>query len=123
MFTGAAACAAIAVPAAQATPIAPGATAPVIPNIAEQPCVPNVPTDSLMLHYTGAHSPACFKSFGTVGVGGNPAFNSYCAGKYSGFLWIGGTEHAFTAGIHPLHQHVSKVTITRDNNSPIRCNP
>lgn len=123
VFTGAAACAAIAAPAAQAAPLAPGATATVVPDTTGGACQGTGPTDSLVLYYTGNHGPACFAGVGSVPVGGDPEFTQYCAGVWKGYLWIGGTEHAFTAGIHNLYnQRVSRVTITGYNSHPSLCN-
>jgi hypothetical protein len=122
VFTGAAACAAVAAPAAQAAPLTTGATARVAPDTTGAACQGTGPTDSLVLYYTGNHGPACFQGTGTPAiVGGDPLFKSYCAGEYKGYLWIGGTRHDFTAGGHTLNQHVSKVSITGINSRPGLC--
>lgn len=76
------------------------------------------PTQDLVLYYTGGaatHHAACFVGINgnSAVVGGNPAFSSYCDYNNTGYLWIGGTRHAFTPGGHNLfNQHVSKVLIT-----------
>lgn len=86
------------------------------PQIVGRACPASaIATSGLALFYTAAehHGPACFSGTGTTAVGGDPAFQTYCDGVDKGFLWIGGTEHAFTPGVHNLGgQHVSKVTIT-----------
>ena len=127
VFTGAAACAIALTPAAEAAPMAPGGTAKITPATTGGNCNPSLSTTSLHLYYTPAehHSlAACFAGGGTFTIGKGKKFQFYCAGQYSGHLFIGGQARHFTAGVHSLHgASVSKVSISRNNNSPQFCPP
>ncbi len=121
VFTGVAALGAIAAPAANAAVVGPGTKA--TPNITGKSCGGFVSNyKGLILAYTAGHAPACFSGTGTTGVGGDPAFQSYCAGSAVGYLYIGGKARAFTSNVHQLGgQHVSKVDITRYTGGKTRC--
>jgi hypothetical protein len=115
VFAGAAAVA-LTPTAAYAAPMAPAAG--VTPEITGGDCYTGAPfTSSLVLYYTNSEKHpvgACFYSKGTYTLGTGKRFQWYCAGEYSGHLWINGTKRAFTEGYHHLYSvSVSKVSISK----------
>jgi len=121
VFTGAAAAVATFTPAAGAAPITP--LAPAAADAHGQTCS-SVVTSDLVLWYKGStHHPACVSGRGFVGIGdGNARFSQYCAGEYSGYLWVSGERQPFTKGIHHLYgQKVSAVSITKSNHLGSQC--
>lgn len=129
VFTGAAACAAVAVPAAQAATLAPEAVGKVTPLTTGASCGSPFghPTQDFVLYYTGnppVHHAACFVGTGGASavVGGNPAFATYCDYQNTGYVWIGGTRRNIATGTHNLGgQHVSKVLLTGTTTPAIIC--
>jgi hypothetical protein len=119
VFTGAAAAAALApAAAAYAAPVAPGATAGIAPDITGGNCFTGAPfTSSTVLYYAASENHAtgaCFASKGTYTLGTGKRFQWYCAGQYSGHLWIDGSKRAFTEGYHRLfNASVSKISISK----------
>jgi hypothetical protein len=118
VFTGAAACAAAFAPTALAAPAAPGATAKVTPDIVGGDCPTNPFSSNNLLHlyYTPSeqHSlAACFGGKGIYTIGKGKYFSYYCAGQYSGHLWVNGVKKVFTAGTHHFTGSVSKVSISK----------
>jgi len=116
VFTGAAACAGVLTPAAQAAAVAPGATTRVTPAVTVNECsklyVGSVYENTLELEYTAGHAPVCFQGSGYWPVGTNAHFRAYCADSKSGSLEIGGVWHPFTWGTHNLYgQVVSAVSV------------
>jgi hypothetical protein len=118
VFTGAAACAAVITPAAQAAPMALGPTARITPDaVTVGKCSPNVNGNynTLELVYTASehHSPVCFHGSGYWFIGSGVKFAEYCADSKSGFLDVnnmGGEK--FTPGTHDLYgQYVEAVSI------------
>lgn len=118
VFTGAAACAAVLTPAAQAAAVAPGTTPRITPDATGGSCaLLGIGTESrgLVLHYDGNHGPACVTlngGSGYVGIGGHPRMTSYCADGAVGSILTSGTWHPFTSGRHLLYNvKVSSVYI------------
>lgn len=126
LFTGAAACAVALGPAAHAAPVAPGATARITPDITGGNCSPPTVIDSSVhLYYEASQKhpvPACFNGSGTWTLGKGKRFASYCAGAFSGYLYIDGTPRKFTDGIHNLYgASVSKVRISKYAHAGTAC--
>jgi len=117
VFTGAAACAGVLTPAAQAAVVAPGGAVRATPDaVAVGSCSPNINGDynTLALYYLSDehHPPACFTGSGYWYVGTGVRFAKYCAEGKSGYLEIKGTWERFTPGDHNLHsQYVSAVSM------------
>jgi hypothetical protein len=124
VFTGAAACAVALAPTAHAAPAAPGATARITPDTTARDCTKTF-TSSVVLYYSTKqnHSVnACIAGVGFVYLGQGKRFASYCAGAYSGFMYIDGDRRTFTEGSHPLYNAaVSAISITRDNHRGLQC--
>jgi hypothetical protein len=116
LFTGAAAVA-LAPAAAYAAPVAPGATARITPDYAGD-CTEELPlTSSTVLYYASSEKHglgACFASKGIYPIGTGKRFQWYCAGQYSGHLWIDGSKRAYTEGYHRLYNYsVSQISISK----------
>jgi hypothetical protein len=126
VFTGAAACAALA-PAAHAASAAPGATARITPDTTAHDCSKGSTTiysrtNEVHLYYSSKEHhtyPACiFGSGSPIIWGRGKRFGSYCAGAWSGYLYIDGGARRFTAGntVHQLYNaSVSGIMISREN--------
>jgi hypothetical protein len=121
LFTGAAVVT-LTPAVAYAAPMAPAAVGKITPDAVAGNCdgEHGTTTRSVVLQYsasqhhaefacvvpTSSHSPL------TIGDGG-AKFASYCDPEYSGYLWINGTAHVFTRGIHHLYgANVSKIEFT-----------
>jgi hypothetical protein len=124
VFTGAAACAVALAPAAEAVPVAPGTTSRITPDTTARDCTKTF-TSSVVLYYSSKqnHSVnACIAGIGFVYFGQGKRFASYCAGAYSGFMYVNGTRRPFTEGSHPTYgAAISAVSITRDNHRGLQC--
>jgi hypothetical protein len=124
VFTGAAAAVAGFAPVAGAVTIAPGAAPGITPDIHGGNCS-SAPNSSVHLYYESSQHharPACFNGDGTWPLGKGIRFVSYCAGAFSGYLYIGGTPKKFTAGTHKLYgASVSKVMISKYSHYGSRC--
>ena len=128
VFTGAAACAAAFAPTANAAQVAPDGTTRIAPDAIAANCEPGmIDASSLHLYYSPKQNhpkPACvFLSDGYVPIGnGTAKFSSYCAGGYSGYLYINGSPHRFTRGNHHLYgQVVSAVSLDGIPNPGSNC--
>src|SRR5437016_1960199 len=114
VFTGAAACAAALMPAAEAAPVTPGASARLTPNTTARTCgQTNHYTNSVHLYYSSREShplPACITGIRNVYIGTGKRFSYYCGGAFSGSLEISGTFRHFTAGVR--HHNLYKVYVS-----------
>jgi hypothetical protein len=110
-FTGATACAVALAPV--------GAQEAHAASIRAGDCSKGFAKSALHLYYEHSEDhpePACFSLDGSVYLGTGKRFASYCGGGWSGYLWIKGTAHRFTAGAtyhHLYGQSVSRVLISR----------
>jgi hypothetical protein len=114
IFTGAAACAVALAPMAEAAPLAPG-TANTTDAI-HGDCNPNTTHPlSFHLYYTQSekHSlAACFSGVGKYPIA-KEKFAYYCAGEWSGYVWIKGVRTPFGSKKHDLYgQSISQVSLT-----------
>jgi hypothetical protein len=127
VFTGAAAALTGFAPVAGAATVTAGATGAVTPDTTVGNCI-GTGTQDLVLFYTAAEShktPACIASKGgktKIGTG-RLRFSQYCAGEYSGYLWVNGSKKGFTSGFHTLHESpiVSYVSITKSVHKNTTC--
>jgi hypothetical protein len=125
VFTGAAAATVAGfAPAAGAATVAPGAATRITPDITGGNCSSNA-NSSVHLYYEASQNharPACFNGDGTWPIGKGKRFVSYCAGGFSGYLYIGGTPKKFTRGTHYLYgASVSKIEISKYSHYGSRC--
>lgn len=122
VFTGAAACAAVMTPAAQAARVAPGHG--FAPDVTARICSPQTTgSENLVeLTYVKGHKPECFTGNGQTGIEGAP-FNTYCADSKSGEMYIRSVGWLpFTEGTHDLYgQVVSSIIIHSAAKGPRPC--
>jgi hypothetical protein len=129
IFTGAAACAAVMTPAAQAAVVVPGGGrfTPDYPTVRVCNDLVSGTENKVKLTYTSKdpHAPECFTGSGPWYVGG-ARFSRYCADSKSGLMKLGpagaSVTESFTGGTHLLYgQQVQSIDIFQGTPGPRPC--